>query len=359
MNKMSESEKLIRRLYEITTEQNEGINAQIKKVLALGCERFNLNIGILSRISKNRYQIEQVFCPEEVGLKVGDCFELDKTYCEVTLKADGPTGFELVKHSRINQHPAYEAFKLESYIGIVIKVNGKIFGTLNFSSPEPLSRKFSSVDIDALQIMALWLSYALSHLQTTNLLQKSNAKLKKLAITDPLTNLLNRRAFQKFFDKQILLTQRNFNQSSISLIMIDIDFFKKINDKYGHIEGDEVLFNFSEILQRSRSSDLIARYGGEEFVIALLNTTKEGALKKAESLRASISNYAWQNEKVTASFGVATYKTNRQDTNSTNKIIEALFKQADVALYCSKSKGRNRVTHIDDIPVNKTESSSC
>jgi diguanylate cyclase (GGDEF)-like protein len=347
---MSESEKLIRRLYEITTQQEGGISSQIKKLLALGCERFNLDIGILSKISQNNYHIEQVYCPEEVGLKTGDCFELDKTYCEVTLKADGPTGFEHVKHSKINQHPAYEAFKLESYIGIVIKVNGEVFGTLNFSSPEPLDRTFSPVDIDALQIMALWVSYSLSHLHTTSLLEKSNEKLRKLSITDPLTNLLNRRAFQKFFEKQILLTQRNFNMPSISLIMIDIDFFKKINDKYGHIEGDDILINFSNILLTSRASDLVARFGGEEFVIALLNTTKEGALKKAENLRITINDFAWPNEKVTASFGVATYITNSHDTSSTHQIIEGLFKQADQALYYSKGIGRNQVTHIDDMP---------
>ena len=84
--------------------------------MVLGCERFNLNIGILSKVTQNNYRIEQVHCPEKVGLQIGDFFELDKTYCKVTLKADAPTGFEHVKYSRINQHPAYEVFKLESYI---------------------------------------------------------------------------------------------------------------------------------------------------------------------------------------------------------------------------------------------------
>ncbi len=84
-----------------------------------------------------------------------------------------------MKYSSINKHPAYEAFKLESYVGIPIKVNNEIFGTLNFSSPAPLDRTFNPVDIDALYIMASWLSYALSHIQTTNLLKESNAKLKK------------------------------------------------------------------------------------------------------------------------------------------------------------------------------------
>lgn len=349
--KISESEKLIRRLYEITTHQEEGIGSQIKKLLALGCERFNLDIGILSKVTNNNYQIEQVCCPEAVGLKIGDCFKLGETYCDVTLKSNIPTAFEHVKYSRINKHPAYKAFQLESYIGITIKVNNEVFGTLNFSSPEPFDRAFSPVDIDALQIMASWLSYALSHIQTTNLLKESNAKLKKLAIADPLTNLLNRRAFQKFFEKQIHLTKRSFDNASISLIMIDIDFFKKINDDFGHIEGDDVLIKFSEILLTSRASDLISRFGGEEFAIALVNTTKAGALKKAEDLRTAINDFAWPNDKVTASFGVTTYIANSESSNSTHEIIEQLFREADKALYHSKHNGRDQVTHFNDMPL--------
>ena len=141
--KISESESLIRWLYEITTQQNISFDNQIQQLLELGCERFNLDVGILAKITGKDCHLEYLFCANDSQLKAGDCFDLGITYSEITLKAKGPVAFEHIKQSSINKHPAYLEFQLESYIGIPIKVNHKIFGTLNFSSLVPYDKKFS------------------------------------------------------------------------------------------------------------------------------------------------------------------------------------------------------------------------
>lgn len=345
----SESEILIRRLYEITTHQNEGFNKQVEQLLQLGCERFNLEIGILSNIQENLYTIMQVCSPNEVPLESGNTFEFDKTYCEITVNSNGPVGFEHVKNSEINEHPAYSLFKLESYIGIPISVNGKIYGTLNFSSANPHDGKFRAVDIDALKLMAQWIEYELAKIETTEELKKANKKLEVLSKTDSLTSLLNRRAFQEVLDKQICLANRC--EQPLSLIMIDVDHFKNINDEFGHLEGDCVIATIANILTTNcRNSDFAGRFGGEEFIVALPNTDEQGSSTFAESLRQKLETHQWDNKAVTISSGSATYYSAEDVIEMESEIISTkLIKDADFALYHSKVEGRNRVTHYNNL----------
>jgi len=183
--KTSESEKLIRRLYAITTDLGKGFESQVTQLLELGCERFNLDIGILSNISGEKYKVIHRVCPPEVGLEEGAEFELGSTYCARTMIADGPVGFDHVKESDMNTHPAYQAFGLEAYIGIPVKVNGNTYGTLNFSSPLPHKRKFNDIDIDALKLMASWLGIEIQRHESEALLKAANAKL--LSYSENLT----------------------------------------------------------------------------------------------------------------------------------------------------------------------------
>lgn len=344
-NEISESEALIRRLYSITTEQ-EDFTTQVDKLLALGCERFNLDIAILSKVTENRYQVQNVVCPEAVEISPGDSFDLESTYCEVTLKAQKPVGFEFVKHSELFNHPAYKAFQLESYIGMPITVNNKIYGTLNFSSHTPYNRKFLDVDIDALQLMAMWLSYSLSHFETTKKLNEVNTKLEKLATTDPLTTLLNRRAFEDQFNNQLNLSNRRRN--CISLIMLDVDNFKRFNDRYGHQAGDEALVNIAKILPvQCRRTDLIGRFGGEEFILALIQSDEESSMKKAKEICHAVENLDCNEEKITVSIGIATYHPpqNPQQKVTPSQVLKQLISDADAALYHAKSLGKNTASH--------------
>jgi diguanylate cyclase (GGDEF)-like protein len=166
--------------------------------------------------------------------------------------------------------------------------------------------------------------------------------LRSLSLTDPLTGMNNRRGLDYLLGLVVPSIIRN--GKSISAIAMDIDFFKKINDTYGHDGGDEVLKAFSKMLQTCpRASDLSSRLGGEEFVIILPDTPLEGALTVAEKIRQKVEEleiyHGNDTIKLTSSFGVASQYENI-DTDS-------LLKNADKALYKAKEEGRNRVCHTD------------
>lgn len=159
--------------------------------------------------------------------------------------------------------------------------------------------------------------------------------LSKLAVTDGLTGAGNRRAMEEKLEDTIARLER-YPSLKCSLILIDIDYFKKINDKHGHAVGDQVLVQFAKIVQkRIRASDGVYRYGGEEFLILLENTSVLEAMKLASDLREDIEKSDWHidNLRVTASAGVA---QRIPKENSSTWIA-----RADAALYKAKASGRN------------------
>jgi two-component system cell cycle response regulator len=175
-------------------------------------------------------------------------------------------------------------------------------------------------------------------------LKKSNELLKELSNTDPLTNLNNRRYLTKALNSEFLRAERTGD--CLSLIILDIDNFKKINDTYGHQNGDKVLSSIAEVTQTHlRCYDIAARYGGEEFVLVLPGTSLVGGEEVAERLREEVEaiSFAPPMDKltVTISLGVALFPSPLVDD------MESLIRQADEALYRAKQKGRNRVETMD------------
>ena len=159
------------------------------------------------------------------------------------------------------------------------------------------------------------------------------------ARTDQLTGLFNRRHFDEYLDRFLIESDR-FGQST-SLIVCDIDHFKKINDGYGHDAGDAVLRHVAALfLEQKRAVDVCARYGGEEIAVLLPQTAWQGALELAERLRVTLmkrpARHGGNEIPVTASFGVSTYPDLARSR-------EALFPDADGAMYQAKSAGRNCV----------------
>ncbi len=173
-------------------------------------------------------------------------------------------------------------------------------------------------------------------------LQKKNKLLADLANIDGLTEIYNHRYFQNSLDNEIGRAVRN--ETEISLLLIDIDFFKKFNDTYGHQAGDFILKEFSSVLKNEiRKYDTLARYGGEEFTIILPDTSSTEALTVAEKLRTAVDENVFNDSHtdyhVTASFGVSTARPVTDDTFSKGKLIS----EADSALYDAKETGRNKV----------------
>lgn len=166
-------------------------------------------------------------------------------------------------------------------------------------------------------------------------------QLNKNASTDKLTKLYNRRFLEYYLDNQIEIT--SFSNQRLSVIMMDIDNFKRINDTYGHTAGDAVLVIFSQVILRClRQTDLVARYGGEEFMAILPSSDTKNAYDIAERIRESIATEPMpkannvQLPNISCSFGVSTFPTYADNKND-------LIKTADIALYKAKQAGKNRV----------------
>lgn len=175
--------------------------------------------------------------------------------------------------------------------------------------------------------------------EKTEALQKANAKLQELVTKDALTGIYNRYYFQHYLTQEVARASRH--NYSLSIILFDIDYFKKINDTYGHQAGDEVLISLSQaILKRLRMEDIFARIGGEEFIIILSHIDGERAKCLAEEIRALVASLCIETQtyeiRCTISLGVSSLG---KRINS----FESLFADADSKLYQAKELGRNRV----------------
>ncbi|MGN6627424.1 MAG: sensor domain-containing diguanylate cyclase, partial [Tepidisphaeraceae bacterium] len=172
-------------------------------------------------------------------------------------------------------------------------------------------------------------------------LREQNAALKQQVITDPLTGLTNRAGFDG--QSELIWAEADLKQQAFSLVMIDIDRFKTINDTYGHGGGDEVLREMGKLLKSSvRGQDIACRFGGEEFVLVLPDTTRDIAAIIADRIRCALEARTITcegiNIPVTASFGVSAY-----EPGGPLRTLQHVIKAADLALYESKNTGRNRV----------------
>ena len=174
-------------------------------------------------------------------------------------------------------------------------------------------------------------------LKVNDKLEKQSQELFRLATTDPLTGLLNRRELQTQAKKVIHQAARN--SSTFALMSVDVDYFKHVNDTYGHQAGDKVLIHLANILSKERRvNDLVARIGGEEFVLLLPDIEHEDAFMLAEKLRKTVEKNVIDNLKITISIGlVVTIKDTLID-------FDALLKASDQALYDAKKTGRNKTS---------------
>lgn len=211
-------------------------------------------------------------------------------------------------------------------------IEDRVIGVIKMEREGEPFLPFSEDDVHKLSILCA---------QTAVILRRAHLyeEVERLAIIDGLTGLYVHRYFQESLARE--LKRASIFKESLSLLMIDIDYFKRYNDEYGHLSGDEILRHIGRILKEGVcETDLVARYGGEEFAVILLHQNKEGAKKVAEELREKVETMRvkinGQDTKITVSIGVATFP---DDANSCDEIIKC----ADQVLYQAKSKGRNRV----------------
>lgn len=468
--------------------EHDSFPALYEDYLETGRCLLGMEVGIVSRIEGRSYKVLSAQ-PAEAGYAAGDVFELGDTLCALVVGEDRLIAIEaLGEDARTDHHPVYLDHELACYLAAPIRVFGRIYGTLNFTSKSGRDEPFCEEDRDLVELMAgslgrvierdlseqeralaaqlihengelfenafrhapigmalvgtdgRWLrvnaaitqmlgyseealldmdfqsvthpedldadmdlvrsvlagerdSYrmekryfhrdgrtvwgllsvslvrdeqskpknfvsqiqditeqkrAQQELDRKNReLQRANAQLEELAMVDPLTHVLNRRAFSQRLQAE--LSQCRRSGLSLSLLLIDVDHFKRFNDDFGHLEGDKALRRVADALTgAARQNDVVARYGGEEFAVILPNTDGTGCRVVAERMRAAIARIAAAPRPLTASVGGATCVPRR--ARGADIEPAELIRPADVALYAAKGAGRNAALHVDDLP---------
>ncbi|GAB3483006.1 sensor domain-containing diguanylate cyclase [Marinomonas epiphytica] len=341
MNFSTSSEQVIRRLYQITNDHYLGFDMQIIKLLEMGLERFNLDIGILSKIEGNDYVIQQCVAPEELPLESGSRFDFEATYCVITCQANEPVAIEhMAREDELSCHPAYKAFGLEAYIGMPIYLNDEFYGTLNFSSPFPFPRQFDEVDIDALRLMVSWIEVELSRQKQEQQMKKLNEELAYLATHDSLTHAYNRLGMYQKLNESLQQLQQEKGEGA--LVAVDLDGFKKVNDEYGHKAGDDVLVQLvADIQQVLSAEDMVARIGGDEFIVWLPDQTEEKAIEVCDRILSNVNRTFEDSFHLTASIGLHCINFATPSKRVTEKQIDHWLSMADMALYQAKGAGKN------------------
>jgi diguanylate cyclase (GGDEF)-like protein len=176
-------------------------------------------------------------------------------------------------------------------------------------------------------------------------LESTNARLKETSFKDEVTGLYNRRFFSLRLEEE-LSRYRRFNHP-VSVVLLDLDGFKSVNDSLGHAVGDDTLRDMAQILMKhSRGINVVSRYGGDEFAVLLVETSKAGARLYADRIREVVAKYPFSHGKIlTASFGVASLPDDEAST------AEDLFRSADEALYAAKRAGKNQVAAATGSPA--------
>ncbi|MFT5239892.1 MAG: diguanylate cyclase (GGDEF)-like protein [Candidatus Promineifilaceae bacterium] len=252
--------------------------------------------------------------------------------CRTFKPGEGVAGrvFETGEHIIIGSASDNENFVqssdsyVESIMCIPLKVHGDAIGVINLTNKND-GTEFTKDDVDMLKAISDQAAVAIN-----------KAQLWDMATTDGLTGVHIRRYLLSKFSEELLRAERF--KHGLSVVMLDVDHFKSVNDTHGHDVGDAVLVKVAEKLQDAcRTVDYVGRYGGEEFVLIMVETQKDEAVLGADRLRETIANEPIiDGHPITASFGVATYP---EDGDT----VEQLIKTADTALYRAKEAGRNRV----------------
>jgi len=308
-----------------------------KTILEIAADLLNASQGSIMLIDKNGETMHIVFT-KGITLHIAQCLpmKVGKGIAGRVAQTGQPLLInDVEKDSRFSMANR-PRFKSKALICIPLKLKEKIIGVLNLSDKANLAG-FTQADM---QLLTSFANLASLMIERTLVLEES-VRFEQLSVTDALTGLYNRRFLKSRIEEE--LNRSNHQGLSLSIIFIDLDFFKSYNDVCGHLAGDEALKRTADIIQASlREMDTVARYGGEEFCALLPGTSKAEALMVAERIRSEIGSEKFSGEqdmpqgRLTASLGVASFPED-------GRTYTALIHASDIALYQAKANGRNRV----------------
>lgn len=309
---------------------SENIDLVVENLMTKVLMITDFGMGWLLIMEDGRFRLKSSKGISPVFIKDIQAGELD-IMCEDIIRQNEP--IYIVESSDIKKNDALRREAIAFLTAIPLIYNNSITGILFLASRGTRDRHF---DFDFASLLSLVGNHMSLIIEKIKLFQET----ERLSITDGLTELFNTRYFYKQLDLEIARTDRYGN--SFSLILLDIDNFKQLNDTYGHQAGDDILHEFAKILKTaSRETDIVVRYGGEEFIIILPNTSEEDTISLAERIRSNVEkNLFLINHTVgihvTVSGGISSYPQNADNSKS-------LLNAADTALYSAKASGKNRI----------------
>lgn len=323
-------------LWKLVTQRDLSEENRFRAMLQLACNALNMELAVFGEFSCEytaRYSYDTLrLLPEGTVLPVSD------TFCQQVFQSGEPLFVtDLSAHSVFHSHHLVTQSGLRAYAGIPIWTGDEVHAVLAFLRRAPMPDGFDEADIAYMELVAGWLGYHLSQSQ-------QRALLERHAMTDQLTGMLNRRAAEGRLDEEMGRSKRH--GEGFALAMLDIDFFKAVNDRYGHAVGDEVLKVVAERIQAGlRDEDWVARWGGEEFLVFLRNADVREAVFAMERLAAGvkaapISTRAGE-VKITLSAGIGL--PGADDVDFKNAV-----EHADTCLYQAKANGRDRIEARED-----------
>ena len=327
-------ERTLHRLHSISMMREEDRGRRYDLILEAGCRHYDLPAGVVSRVDGDDYTITHVRSPNG-RIAPGTLHTLAETYCAEMLAYGGVLALERAGQARLREREGYATLGFESYIGAPIYVDGALHGALFFAGPEPRARPFTAADREIARQFADWIGHELARDCDLAALHRANAELAKLAKLDELTGILNRREFRRRADVEFERARRY--GEVLSVLLVDLDHFKRINDGHGHAAGDEVLRRFAKaVVAELRPSDIFGRLGGEEFGVVLGHANLKQAFAVAERVRNRVrGRYGLDEEReITVSIGTATLRPG-------DASVTAAMERADRALYIAKAAGRN------------------
>lgn len=310
-------------------------------IILLASQIFKMPIVLITLVEKERQWFKA-----KMGLEI-DQTPIDQSFCAHAIlnQTEVMSVNDATKDSRFSNNPMVLGEpNIRFYAGApLVTPDGYALGTLCVIDQVP--NKIETAQVEALRALSRLVISQFEMRRMAKELQNSegflfqaNVNLEQLILIDPLTNIPNRRALEKRSEEEFSRASRN--QAPISMLMIDVDNFKSVNDQFGHAKGDIVLQQVaSKIRSTLRPHDFVARYGGEEFCVILPDIGRFAAMKVAERLRSIISATKVGNIQVTISLGVATQTFEANDHLTSWSDLQH---RADQALYHAKSLGRNQ-----------------
>jgi diguanylate cyclase (GGDEF)-like protein len=292
------------------------------------------SFALLWREEHAVYIQQEESCPAPFNQEVvKNMLRVFSTLAEEPIRADQPTLH--VEKRRLKPQRQWVIppdAALQSHLTLPLAAEGELLGCTTLASEQ--SNAFDAQDLQFFSVIAYQMAATLKQFQRFS-------SIKNMAIYDTLTKLFNRR----YFEERITVEEQKavYGGTPLSLILVDIDHFKKVNDTFGHGEGDQVLIKIGSLLKNSvRNKDTVARYGGEEFIVMLPGADLEVSSRIAERIRRLVESTLFDLGKARLNLTVSLGISNFPHHGARSK--EELIRMADEALYEAKRGGRNRVT---------------